>query len=95
VTKHYGDAYQTAHFEVPGEMFALAMAAKRERNMGVVGSTKNILDFVVEKTEAALARNLPSGERLSFVLGTGTCCAFPKSRHTVCPYNADTFFFLS
>ena len=72
VTKHYGDAYLTAHFEVPGEMFALAMKAKRERNMGVVGSTKNILDFVVDKVDEAVGRNLSSGERLSFVLGTET-----------------------
>ena len=72
VEKHYGDAYVTAHFEVPGEMFKLAMRAKRERDMGVVGSTKNILDFVVEKVDEAVDRKLPSGERLSFVLGTET-----------------------
>jgi quinolinate synthase len=72
VEKHYGDAYLTAHFEVPGEMFKSAMRAKRERNMGVVGSTKNILDFVLEKLDEALERNLPAGERLSFVLGTET-----------------------
>ena len=72
VEKHYGDAYVTAHFEVPGEMFKLAMRAKRERDMGVVGSTKNILDFVVQKVDEAVDRNLPSGERLSFVLGTET-----------------------
>ena len=28
VRSFYGDAYQTAHFEVPGEMFKLAMEAK-------------------------------------------------------------------
>ena len=72
VEKHYGDAYLTAHFEVPGEMFKQAMRAKRERNMGVVGSTKNILDFVLEKLDEALVRDLPNGERLSFVLGTET-----------------------
>ena len=72
VRKFYGDAYQTAHFEVPGEMFKLAMEAKRERDMGVVGSTKNILDYVCEKIDEAVARNLPAGERLSFVLGTET-----------------------
>ena len=72
VEKHYGDAYLTAHFEVPGEMFKQAMRAKRERNMGVVGSTKNILDFVLEKLDEALKRDLPNGERLSFVLGTET-----------------------
>ena len=72
VEKHYGDAYLTAHFEVPGEMFKSAMRAKLERNMGVVGSTKNILDFVLEKIDEALERKLPAGERLSFVLGTET-----------------------
>jgi quinolinate synthase len=72
VEKHYGDAYVTAHFEVPGEMFKLAMRAQRERDMGVVGSTKNILDFVVQKVDEAVDRNLPAGERLSFVLGTET-----------------------
>jgi quinolinate synthase len=72
VRKFYGDAYQTAHFEVPGEMFKLAMEAKRERDMGVVGSTKNILDFVVDRVDDAIARKHPNGERLSFVLGTET-----------------------
>lgn len=45
----YRDAYLTAHFEVPGEMFSLAMDAKRARGMGVVGSTQNILDFIAAK----------------------------------------------
>lgn len=45
----YRDAYLTAHFEVPGEMFSLAMDAKRQRGMGVVGSTQNILDFIAAK----------------------------------------------
>ena len=45
----YRDAYLTAHFEVPGEMFRLAMEAKRQRGMGVVGSTQNILDFISAK----------------------------------------------
>lgn len=44
----YGDAYLTAHFEVPGEMFALAIEAKA-RGRGVVGSTQNILDFIADK----------------------------------------------
>ena len=72
VKNFYGDAYQTAHFEVPGEMFKLAMEAKQERDMGVVGSTKNILDFVVDRVDEAVERNQPHGERLSFVLGTET-----------------------
>lgn len=65
----YNDAYLTAHFEVPGEMFTLAMEAKA-RGMGVVGSTSNILDFIAGKVSAALQQ--PYGERLRFVLGTET-----------------------
>ena len=49
VASGYGDAYLAAHFEVPGEMFKLAMAARRSRGMGVVGSTQNILDFIASK----------------------------------------------
>lgn len=30
-------------------MFSLAMEAKRQRGMGVVGSTQNILDFIAAK----------------------------------------------
>lgn len=54
----YGDAYLTAHFEVPGEMFTLAMEA-RARGMGVVGSTQNILDFIAEKVGEAQERKVP------------------------------------
>lgn len=67
VAAAYGDAYLTAHFEVPGEMFKLAMAAKR-RGMGVVGSTQNILDFIAAKLSTAMEQPFP--ERLQFVLGT-------------------------
>ncbi|KAJ1685766.1 hypothetical protein LUZ63_017156 [Rhynchospora breviuscula] len=63
----YCDSYLTAHFEVPGEMFALAMEAKR-RGMGVVGSTQNILDFIKNRVKEALNRNV--AEHLQFVLGT-------------------------
>eukprot|EP00850_Spirogloea_muscicola_P004376 SM000018S03741 [mRNA] locus=s18:1048945:1051009:- [translate_table: standard] len=69
VRQGYSDAYQTAHFEVPGEMFALAMEA-RERGMGVVGSTQNILDFVALKTREVVERRKEEPERLQFVLGT-------------------------
>eukprot|EP00879_Flechtneria_rotunda_P002104 GHRR01002285.1.p1 GENE.GHRR01002285.1~~GHRR01002285.1.p1 ORF type:complete len:676 (+),score=228.04 GHRR01002285.1:210-2237(+) len=67
VRQAYSDAYLTAHFEVPGEMFTLAMEAKA-RGMGVVGSTSNILDFISSKVSAAVQQ--PYGERLTFVLGT-------------------------
>lgn len=44
--------------QVPGEMFALAMEAKK-RDMGVVGSTQNILDFIAAKVQDAVARPFP------------------------------------
>lgn len=67
INEMYGDAFLTAHFEVPGEMFSLAMEAKR-RGMGVVGSTQNILDFIKERVKEALDRNVD--DHLQFVLGT-------------------------
>ena len=67
--KVYRDAYIAAHFEVPGEMFTLAMEA-RKRGMGVVGSTQNILDFIAAKLDEALER--PFAERIQVVLGTET-----------------------
>ncbi len=39
-------------------MFKLAMAAKR-RDMGVVGSTQNILDFIAAKLSTALEQPYP------------------------------------
>lgn len=63
----YCDAFLTAHFEVPGEMFSLAMDAKR-RGMGVVGSTQNILDFIRSRVQDALNRDVD--DHLQFVLGT-------------------------
>ncbi|MFT4625725.1 MAG: quinolinate synthase [Myxococcota bacterium] len=63
----HADAFHTAHLEVPGEMFALAAKAQRE-GRGVVGSTSNILGFILGKVRAALAQDGPS--RLSVVLGT-------------------------
>ncbi|MGB5703498.1 MAG: quinolinate synthase NadA [Polyangiales bacterium] len=67
VRAHYDDVFVTAHLEVPGEMFELALRAQREGN-GVVGSTSNILAFVLGKVDEAIAR----GERanLRFILGT-------------------------
>ncbi|KAL5544144.1 hypothetical protein UlMin_007928 [Ulmus minor] len=67
INEMYSDAFLTAHFEVPGEMFSLAMEAKR-RGMGVVGSTQNILDFIKQRVQEALDRNV--NEHLQFVLGT-------------------------
>jgi len=67
IKEMYCDAFLTAHLEVPGEMFSLAMEAKR-RGMGVVGSTKNILDFIQDRVQEALDRNI--NDHLQFVLGT-------------------------
>ncbi|MCD7464788.1 hypothetical protein HAX54_053417 [Datura stramonium] len=67
INEMYSDAFLTAHFEVPGEMFSLAMEAKK-RGMGVVGSTQNILDFIKQRVQDSLNRNID--ERLQFVLGT-------------------------
>lgn len=70
VRRGYADAYITAHFEVPGEMFGVAMEAQRQRGMGVVGSTSNILGFIAEKVQAAQQRGFE--DKLQFVLGTET-----------------------
>lgn len=67
VRTEHADAYHTAHLEVPGEMFALAADAARV-DRGVVGSTSNILGFIVGKVAEAV-KNTESDE-LSFVLGT-------------------------
>lgn len=67
IREMYCDSFLTAHLEVPGEMFSLAMEAKR-RGMGVVGSTSNILDFIKERVQEALDRNV--NDHLQFVLGT-------------------------
>ncbi|CAN4088033.1 unnamed protein product [Withania somnifera] len=67
INEMYSDAFLTAHFEVPGEMFSLAMEAKK-RGMGVVGSTQNILDFIKQRVQEALNRNID--EHLQFILGT-------------------------
>lgn len=68
VRRRYPDAYVTAHFEVPGEMFTLALEAQEQRGMGVVGSTSNILGFIADKVGSAVARGFP--DRLQFILGT-------------------------
>ena len=73
VRDYYADAHLTAHFEVPGGLFGLALEA-RQRGMGVVGSTAEILSFIKTKTQAAIELGVESGagsaERLTFVLGT-------------------------
>lgn len=70
----YSDAYQAAHFEVPGEMFTLAMEA-RERNMGVVGSTQNILDFILAKIRVGIEKERISRE---FFSAKNNCTDYSK-----------------
>ena len=67
VREHYSDVFVTAHLEVPGEMFELGLQAQRQGN-GVVGSTSNILAFVLGKVDEAMARG--DATNLRFILGT-------------------------
>ena len=77
VRDRYQDSYMTAHLEVPGEMFEIAMEKSLE-DRGVVGSTSDILKFITRKVEeaASAAGNSTSTntkekpKRLKFVLGT-------------------------
>merc|ERR1719251_88697 len=50
VRKYYPDAYVSAHLEVPGEMFEIAMDKSLD-GKGVVGSTSDILKFITKKVE--------------------------------------------
>ena len=68
VEREYPDCYVTAHLEVPGEMFGLALDAQRH-GRGVVGSTSNILGFIAAKVEEA-SHQEGERERLRFILGT-------------------------
>ena len=54
INEMYCEVFLTAHLEVPGEMFSLAMEAKR-RGMRVVGSTQNILDFIKQRVHGVCA----------------------------------------
>ena len=65
VRESYPHAHVTAHLEVPGEMFALALEAQGH-GRGVVGSTSDILGHITKQVKAA-----PEGPgHLQFVLGT-------------------------
>jgi quinolinate synthase len=74
----YNDAYVTAHLEVPGEMFQLAMDASLQPDddsqigstRGVVGSTSNILNFIIDKVAAQRPHEKTSSPHLKFILGT-------------------------
>jgi quinolinate synthase len=63
----YGQAHVTAHLEVPGAMFELAVRAQRQ-GRGVVGSTADILGYIRGRVASAVAEGAP--RRLQFVLGT-------------------------
>ena len=67
VREHYPEVFVTAHLEVPGEMFALGLEEQRHGD-GVVGSTSNILAFVLGKVDEAIARG--NQTNLRFILGT-------------------------
>ena len=67
VRRDHADAFVAAHLEVPGEMFALGLE-QQQRDEGVVGSTSNILGFILRKVDEAMAAN--ESKTLSFVLGT-------------------------
>jgi quinolinate synthase len=79
---HQPHTYMTAHLEVPGEMFEIAMTKSLD-DQGVVGSTSDILKFITRKvqeatTTASLVTTIPdiaenpssATKRLRFVLGT-------------------------
>lgn len=60
-------SFITAHLEVPGEMFELALEHKAH-DRGVVGSTSDILAFITRKVREAVAAS--DGKSPRFVLGT-------------------------
>lgn len=80
-TEH-ADALMTAHLEVPGEMFELALEAQRA-GRGVVGSTSNILTFIRQQA----AKTHPSDEPLEVVLGTeaGMITSIVRSTQALLP----------
>jgi quinolinate synthase len=67
VKRDYADVLVTAHLEVPGEMFHLALGAQK-RGDGVVGSTSNILAYITQRVNTLVAEG--TGGRLRFILGT-------------------------
>lgn len=88
VKEEYADAYVTAHLEVPGEMFQIAMSKSLE-GKGAVGSTSDILSFISDKVKEVVAEEemnpSNSKRRLQFVLGTeaGMVTSIVKSVKTI------------
>ena len=75
VRQNYEDAFVTAHLEVPGEMFQIAMEKSMENNKGCVGSTSDILKFISAKVAEATSSSFSkktnkNTNRLKFILGT-------------------------
>jgi len=89
VNNDYGDAYVTAHLEVPGEMFQIALRKSLD-DEGVVGSTSNILNFIERKVEDAAKNNDGEKKRLKFILGTeaGMVTSIVRSVQDVLDSNA-------
>ena len=91
VLNDYDDAYVTAHLEVPGEMFQIALKKSLD-DEGVVGSTSNILNFIERKVEEAAAANNGNEKkkRLKFILGTeaGMVTSIVKSVQDILDSNA-------
>lgn len=76
VKQQYQDAYVTAHLEVPGEMFEIAMQRSLD-DRGVVGSTSDILNFITRKVQDAANQQrtantgtTSTNQTLKFILGT-------------------------
>lgn len=69
VKRDYDDAFVTAHLEVPGEMFEIAME-KSLVGRGTVGSTSDILKFISRKVSEAAEGGGTEKKRLRFILGT-------------------------
>lgn len=69
VRRNYDDAFVTAHLEVPGEMFEIAME-KSLVGKGTVGSTSDILKFISRKVTEAAEEGGAEKKCLRFILGT-------------------------
>lgn len=76
----YPNAYMSAHLEVPGDMFQVAMEASLTDD-GVVGSTSDILNFITKKVKQVATNTCKNAAktagiskegktRLQFILGT-------------------------
>ena len=67
VQRDHADDFVSAHLEVPGEMFEVALGAQKA-DRGVVGSTADILRFIKRKVGEAV--DAGEAARPTFVLGT-------------------------